>query len=148
MMKEIRHVLVGTDFDEGSTAALEAALAMARAFRARLTLVHVVAPPPSAYALYAEGLSWPADEMNVQAERVLAVALEKARAVHPEVAGSLRLGAPWEEIVRAASELDAQLVIVGTHGRKGLSRVLLGSVAEKVVRTSPVPVLTVPLERP
>jgi len=59
------------------------------------------------------------------------------------VATALRSGRPWEEILAAAREGNADLIVIGTHGRKGLPRALLGSVAEKVVRMSPVPVLTV-----
>jgi nucleotide-binding universal stress UspA family protein len=55
----------------------------------------------------------------------------------------LREGVPWEEINAVAKELDADAVVIGTHGRQGLARALLGSVAEKVIRTSPRPVVTV-----
>ena len=55
----------------------------------------------------------------------------------------LKVGEPWEEIIDAASRLDAGLIVMGTHGRRGLPRAILGSVAEKVVRLSAVPVLTI-----
>lgn len=142
-MKQIHHVLVATDFDEGATMALDAAIAVARAFGAKLTLLHVVAPAP--YALYAEGLSWPIEELDTQAQRVMDVALGKARAAYEQVHGAIRHGVAWESIVEAARVEQADLIVLGTHGRRGLQRALLGSVAEKVVRSSPVPVLTVPL---
>ena len=58
-------------------------------------------------------------------------------------ANLLRAGVPWEEVIGAASQVKADLIIMGTHGRRGLDRALLGSVAEKVVRMSTIPVLTV-----
>lgn len=61
----------------------------------------------------------------------------------PEAKSVLRRGRPWEEILAAAADVEADLIVIGTHGRRGLSRALLGSVAEKVVRVSPVPVMTV-----
>jgi nucleotide-binding universal stress UspA family protein len=60
-----------------------------------------------------------------------------------QVDGVLREGVAWEEINRLADELDADLIVIGTHGRKGLARALLGSVAENVVRTATRPVLTI-----
>jgi nucleotide-binding universal stress UspA family protein len=60
-----------------------------------------------------------------------------------QVDGVLREGVAWEEINRVADELDADLIVIGTHGRKGLARALLGSVAENVVRTATRPVLTI-----
>ena len=57
--------------------------------------------------------------------------------------GFVRLGAPWEEILSVATERGADLVVVGTHGRRGFAHALMGSVAERVVRLSTIPVLTV-----
>lgn len=82
-------------------------------------------------------------------ERAAASSLEdiKARLIHANtaVALSLRRGVPWVEITSAAAETKADLIVMGTHGRRGMARALLGSVAEKVVRTAPCPVLTVHL---
>jgi nucleotide-binding universal stress UspA family protein len=60
-----------------------------------------------------------------------------------EVTTVLRMGSPWEQVLDVAGKLEVGLIVMGTHGRRGLPRALLGSVAEKVVRLSPVPVLTV-----
>jgi nucleotide-binding universal stress UspA family protein len=62
---------------------------------------------------------------------------------HPATTSVLRTGTPFLEIVTAARELDSDLIVVGTHGRTGLAHVMIGSVAEKVVRKAPCPVLTV-----
>jgi nucleotide-binding universal stress UspA family protein len=70
--------------------------------------------------------------------------LEKLAAEQGGLRSELRCGDPAAEILRAIDELKPELVVMGTHGRRGLARLLLGSVAEKVVRSSPVPVLTVP----
>jgi nucleotide-binding universal stress UspA family protein len=82
-----------------------------------------------------------------QIERASSTALEglAQRAHRPgvEVATALRHGTPWSEINALAKEMNADLVVMGTHGRRGVARALLGSVAEKVVRTAPCPVLTV-----
>ena len=59
------------------------------------------------------------------------------------ISGQLRRGVPWECVLETAKETKADLIVMGTHGRKGLARALMGSVAEKVVRLSPIPVLTV-----
>jgi nucleotide-binding universal stress UspA family protein len=64
------------------------------------------------------------------------------------VAGVLKHGMSWREILATAEEMRADVVILGTHGRRGIPRAVLGSVAEKVVRMSPVPVLTIPGPRP
>ncbi len=60
-----------------------------------------------------------------------------------QVAGILREGVAWEEIEHVADEIDADIIVIGTHGRRGLARALLGSVAENVIRTSQRPVLTI-----
>jgi len=73
----------------------------------------------------------------------LAEALESLRLVLPNAESKLRTGPPWQGIIEAIEELKPDLVVMGTHGRRGFVRAVLGSVAEKLVRLSPVPVLTV-----
>jgi nucleotide-binding universal stress UspA family protein len=77
------------------------------------------------------------------ARRALDEALSALRDRVPRLEGILRMGVPWEEILKAIAETHADLVVMGTHGRRGISHALIGSVAEKVVRASPVPVLSV-----
>lgn len=135
-----RHILVPTDFGDASERAREIALELARRFDARVTLLHVwMVPSP----VYGEGLSWPTDELEAASQRALAAALAASVKIYPPTKAVLRLGSAWERIVASVKEMDADLVVMGTHSRRGLSRVVLGSVAEKVVRLSPVPVLTV-----
>jgi nucleotide-binding universal stress UspA family protein len=100
-----------------------------------------VAEPPSTF-----DLSAPVDLVTPLADAAdeqLAAVLPALRARHPGVEGLVRVGVPWEQILAAAAEVSAELVVVGTHGRRGLAHVVLGSVAERVVQLSPVPVLTV-----
>jgi nucleotide-binding universal stress UspA family protein len=73
----------------------------------------------------------------------LAEELDRARKVLPDATSKMKMAVPWVGIVDAIDELKPDLVVVGTHGRRGLSHVLLGSVAERIVRLSAVPVLTV-----
>ncbi len=131
----MQRILVGTDFSLCSLGAIEYAEALARRHDAELLVLH------------AEGLplvgSEMADVTRAATERELARAAQHLRERGLRVRTLLRPGAPIEEILRAAETERADLVVVGTHGRKGVGHVLLGSVAEHVVRAAPCPVLTV-----
>lgn len=133
-------ILVPIDFSEPSERALSAAIELARTFGARLALLHVWSIPNAAYA---RELSWPV----VDVEATARAALERVRArvaeVYPETEAVLRKGSEWQSILDVVKEQRMDLIVMGTHGRRGLPRWLIGSVAEKVVRLSPVPVLTV-----
>jgi nucleotide-binding universal stress UspA family protein len=83
-------------------------------------------------------------QARAAAEHQLEKVLKPIRTRIPAATGVVRLGSPWEQILEAAQELGADLIVVGSHGRTGVARALLGSIAEKVVRLSAVPVLTVP----
>ncbi len=134
------HVLVAFDESDQSTAALEHALT--RFPEAAVTVVHVNNPTEWATfdeegAFYSERTY---EEVQESAERVL----EEARAIAAdhgrEVDTDLLTGRPALEIVAYAEDHDVDHVVVGSHGRRGLARFLLGSVAEQVVRRSPAPV--------
>lgn len=137
---DFKHVLVATDFRECSGTAVEYAVDIANHYGASLTVVHAF-ELPYGYAVLdvAELMNGLEDAARAQ----LAEALDKVKQRVPGATGIVRCGAPWEEILAVARQQGADLVVVGTHGRKGLPHALLGSVAEKVVRLSPVPVLTV-----
>ncbi|HEY3666828.1 MAG TPA: universal stress protein [Polyangiaceae bacterium] len=137
-----RHILVATDFSDSAERAVEVAIEMARKFDAELTVVHVWDVPPTGYgALYLPG------DLATPLHKAAAAALAKAGGtvckVLPRAQTSLRQGLDRQEILAGAEQAHADLIVVGTHGRRGLSRALLGSVAERVVRLSPVPVLTI-----
>ncbi len=134
----IRHLMIATDFGEPSQRARSYACALARSFDARVTLVHVV---PWLAGSIARVL--PAEaEVVAQAKLALKVELELAKQEAPAVDSLVVEGDPRERILSAARELDADMIAMGTHARRGLSRVFMGSVAEAVVRTSEIPVLT------
>jgi len=135
-----KHILVATDFGDTSRRAQELGLVLAQALGARLTLLHVFTVPNSAYAT---GNYFQVGDMEDDARAMLERTAAELRARCPGLLAAFRVGDPWQQIVAAAQELGADLVVVGTHGRRGLPRMLLGSVAERVLRLSPVPVLTV-----
>jgi len=139
-MLAIKHILVPTDFSEPSARALAAAVELARAFDARLTLLHVWSVPNAGYA---EALAWPIEAMEAAARRALDDALASTSKSYAKTDATLREGIEWKQVLAVVDELGIDLVVMGTHGRRGLPRLVLGSVAEKVVRLCPAPVLTV-----
>lgn len=138
----IRHILVPTDFAPASASALELGVQMARVFDAKLTLVHVWELPIYPYMDFMLN-STVISQVEDAAANGLAVALEELKKTLPRAEGKLKTGVPWHGILEATEEVGADLIVMGTHGRHGLSRLTLGSVAEKVVRLAKVPVLTV-----
>jgi nucleotide-binding universal stress UspA family protein len=135
-----KHLLVPTDFSEPAERALFTGIDIARMFGAQVTLLHVWSIPATAYS---EGIYFPVDEVERAARDALEQALERARAQYGNVDAVLRLGVDYVQILEVTKEHAVDFICMGTHGRRGISRLLLGSVAEKVVRLSPVPVLTV-----
>jgi nucleotide-binding universal stress UspA family protein len=139
-----KKILVATDFAESSQAAADVGLELAEKFHVPLVLVHTYLSPAGVYS----GVPMaPTEDYALLYEKAARESLEKERARlaggGAEVISMLRPGVAWEEILAAAKEIDAGIIITGTHGRRGLPRAILGSIAEKVVRLSPVPVLTV-----
>lgn len=137
-MLPLRTILIPTDFSEGSDYALRLACSLARHFDARLVVLHVVPPPIVGYG---EGVIPP----NPQSFRETAQSqLSRLELPDPRVRVErwLEDGEPATEIRRVANEIDADVIIMGTHGRTGLGRLLMGSVAEEVMRKAPCPVLT------
>ena len=135
----VRHVMVATDFGEPSQRARSFACGLARMFDARVTLLHVV---PWLSASVARVL--PAEaEVVAQAKLALKAELELAKQEATGVESLLVEGDARERILAAAREMNVDLVAMGTHARRGVSRLFLGSVAEAVVRASEIPVLTI-----
>ncbi len=145
-MNAITHILVPTDFSEASDRATTMAVELARTFAAQITLVHAWSIPNTAYA---ERLIWPIDGLESAARNALEEARVSLVKRHAATDAVLRVGPEWREILEVIKERGIDLVVMGTHGRRGLPRFFLGSVAERVVRLSPVPVLTTgPLPAP
>jgi nucleotide-binding universal stress UspA family protein len=140
-MSEFKNILVATDFSPPAERAVEVAVTFAKTFDAKLTLLHVY-ELPTTYG-YAGGMVWPIEELARAAQESLDAALSKLREKYPRAEGLLGSGTPSQQILALARERKADLVVLGTHGRRGLSHAFFGSVAEKVVRLSPVPVLTI-----
>ncbi len=143
-MTPIRNILCPTELDGSSQPATDIAVELAQRTGASLTLVHVYDAPVYAYS----GVPFmpvvdTAGEVEKAARATLDRTVEGLKARLPDVRGMLRRGRTWEEILAAAKETGADMIVMGTHGRHGLPHAVLGSVAEKVVRISPVPVLTV-----
>ncbi len=141
-----RHIVHATDFSPASRPAFARALALARASRAPLTVVHVLAP---VVPVGGEGFVLPETYEKIEvagrafARKQLDRLVARARRAGVRATGLLRVGLPHAEIVRAARACGADLLVIGTHGRTGLARLFLGSVAARVVTLAPVPVLTV-----
>jgi len=145
-MISMKRVLVATDFSEASIVAVRYGRALAQAFGASLHVLHVV---PDSLALpgatMADGLAM-ADvqrqwerEANERLQRMLPEADREA--LHAALV--TRAGDPVRQITKYALECDADLLVLGTHGRGPMAHMLMGSVAERVVRTAPCPVLSV-----
>jgi len=133
-------LLVPIDFEEGSARALELARELASGLGAELALVHVYQLPIFAYPGFEPTAVPPVmTEVAAAARR----AIDKYARDHAIDEASLREGDTATEILAAASELGAKMIVMGTHGRRGLAHALLGSVTERVVRQSPIPVVTV-----
>jgi nucleotide-binding universal stress UspA family protein len=142
-MIEFKHILVPTDFGASSNAALEVAVDLSKKYGAALTLFHTYELP---YYAYPGMVYTPADlltpiQESAQAQCDAAIIALRGRV--PEAKVSLTFGVPAPEIQKAIEALHVDLVVMGTHGRAGVSHALLGSVAERTVRLSKVPVLTV-----
>jgi nucleotide-binding universal stress UspA family protein len=138
-----RHILVAHDFSETAERALFFAVDLASALDARVTVVHAYEIYPFGYAETVGLTTEFVDDIERDARTGLEEVAARVRRPGVEVRSLLRKGLPWLEINASARECRADLIVTGTHGRRGFSHALLGSVAEKVVRTAPCPVLTV-----
>jgi universal stress protein A len=138
-----QRILCATDFSDTAEAAWEAACELARTHRAELILVHVFTELPvypevaviEVQRVWEEQRAWVDKELTDRAA---------AAGGHGLTARSLlKTGVAPEGIVEAATEVQADLIVIGTHGRTGLTRLVIGSVAERVVRLAPCPVLCI-----
>lgn len=141
-MTEIEHILVPTDFNEPAQRALELAIDLSQKLGATLTLLHVYDIPVYPYT-WVEPSAIEAASIRTAAQRHLDDALAELRKHVPTAQGVLSSGAPREQILKVAHDTHASLIVMGTHGRRGVEHWMLGSVAESTVRRSPIPVLTV-----
>lgn len=146
-MLSLKNILVATDFGDSSITALAYGRALARVFGARLHVLHVVDPftiDSTAFGTFVAPPAIPETQLENAAQKMLdeIVTDDDRRNLHAVVA--LRtLDAPAHAIVQYSADEKIDLILVGTHGRKGFSHMVMGSVAEKVVRLATCPVLTV-----
>jgi len=145
-MIALKNVLVPTDFSETSDSALRYGKALASAFGATLHVVHVVEEPygqPWAVEAYGFSLAALQDEWIKDAQARLAASVTDEEKKTLKTTTTTVLGHPVMEVLRYAKDNNIDLIVMGTHGRGPLGHVVLGSVAERVVRKAPCPVLTV-----
>jgi universal stress protein A len=139
----IKHLLVPIDFSECSKKALQYAIPLAKEQEAAITLLYVVTP------VYGTGEYGALDYGELEVSMREGGEKELAKLAKQEVSSQvptdlqIRTGSPAHEIIEVARRLPADLIVISTHGRTGLKHVLLGSVAEQVVRTAPCPVFVV-----
>jgi nucleotide-binding universal stress UspA family protein len=143
-MKELKTILYGTDFTASSAAAFEYALTLTRLSGAKMHLLHVIGEladkrrsmiQPEAFELMEK-------EVELHAFKEMANFCKKHLNNVPH-SSEVVLGVPFQQIIKRAEEIKADLIVIGTHGHMPLENVLVGSTAERVVRRSKIPVLTV-----
>lgn len=139
----MKRILCPTDFSETAAAAERHAVALARALGAELVLLHVASE-----ALSRETLGTPEVRRVFESQRAwvtetLAAKVRELTTGGVSARSVVKTGVPWREVVGAVEEEHADMIVMGTQGRTGLERLLIGSVAERVVRHAPCPVLTV-----
>lgn len=147
-MKVFKRILHATDFSSASRPAFAKAIALARQNQAPLSIAHALPPPlipiggdfgyvpPKTYEAIDQGA-------RQHARAQLTALVGRAKKAGVRATAILLDGAPHEQIPRAVRRARADLLVIGTHGRTGLTKILLGSVAERVLRLAPCPVLTV-----
>lgn len=143
-MSKPKVILVATDFGEPAEAALRTAIEYAKVFGSQIVLMHTFEIPVIGFP---DGAVVATAELTARILEGAQVGLDRLIQRHADcgvtMRGVIKQGDPHRMVNETAEEVGAGLITLGTHGRKGLSRALLGSVAEKVVRTAQVPVLTV-----
>ncbi len=143
-METIKKILVPIDFSDYSKKALQYTVKFAKSFNSELHLIYVIEPMIYPADLSMGQMVIPPSEVNMD-EKAKTELEELAKT---EIGDSLRYniivktGKPFQEIIETAAEVDADLIIIATHGHTGVEHLLFGSTAEKVVRKAPCPVLT------
>lgn len=145
-MAEYKNLLFATDFSEGSANAVEQASSLAQITGARLHLFHVITELADKRRRFipADVIDTFINEINRHAQEDMQ-AFKAAHFAAPafEVTTEVSVGTGYEDILEEADKINADMIIVGTHGRTGIEKVLVGSTAERVVRNAKIPVLTV-----
>jgi nucleotide-binding universal stress UspA family protein len=141
-MNPFVHILVPVDFGIATDPALDVALSLARGSNAQVTLLHAFDLAPFMnMSPFMPSLD--TDPVLAALEKNMKALRDKVAATWPKTDALVKTGNVYDLIIDVAKKNGCDLIVIGTHGRRGVSHALLGSVAEKVVRLSPVPVLTV-----
>lgn len=145
-MTRVRRILFASDLSKASAKAFATAVSLAKTNHATLTVLHVSVPfMPVVPEQYIGGATL--DQLNADArrwsQRQLAKLAEKAKKAGVRAVSLIMEGEPARQIIRAARSKRADIIVVGTHGRTGLNKFFVGSVAQRVVVTAPCPVVTV-----
>ncbi len=134
---QIQHILVPMDFSPDEEQALEHAVGLAEHFQARITLLNAVHLPVTTEVSLAAYLS----EMEASAQRSMETYQKRVTDAGIPVETRVLVGAPFRQIIDTATDEGIDLIVMGTHGRTGMQHLMLGSVAKRVVRLAPCPVL-------
>lgn len=142
-MRDIRKILCPTDFSSCSRGAIEDAVSLARLTRAEVSILHVYQNPAQLLPMggYLGPIADMLGDLRKQVSAELDALAEPYRKDGPPVSVLLVEGIPYKGILDRAEEWGADLIVMGTHGRSGVERALAGSVAERVIRLAPCPVL-------
>ncbi len=142
---QIKTILFPTDFSNGARAAMDHAVSLASDYKAKLILLYVIQDISIAEWYIPSSLSVTdlVEEMQKSAWKEMDKWTAEVSAKVGDVAKAVVRGVPFVEIIKTAKEKNADLIVIGTHGRTGIDHMLFGSTAEKVVRKAPCPVLTV-----
>jgi nucleotide-binding universal stress UspA family protein len=146
-LKNIKKILYATDYSKASARALDEAVNLAKQNKAELWVVHVI----EALATYVSGEDFGGAELYMRLEETarrdaqasMEKLMQRLKRLGVKAKSLLLKGSPHEQIVKAAKNRKADMIVVGTHGRTGLSKLLMGSVASRVVSTARCPVVTV-----
>jgi universal stress protein A len=142
----IRHILVATDFSDRSRAALRYAIGLTRELEAGIDVLHVIDPPRKTELIVDAYLGRPMPKIDpglvADAERKIKQFTDSVPHEGLEIGRLVEPGDPAATIVRMATELPADLIVIGTHARTGVSELVLGSVAHRVLTVAPCPVVT------
>jgi nucleotide-binding universal stress UspA family protein len=142
-------ILVPLDGSQSSIRALDVAVNLARTLHARIVLAYVIDDAKAARLTFGEPalIDGAYDALRDDGERYLAEALARVASLVPKTTKILAYGNPADEINKMAKQVNATMIVMGSHGRTGLQHALMGSVAEGVIRNAAVPVVVVPGER-
>ena len=137
-----QHILVPIDFSDYADQALDYAIVLGKALQAHLTVLHVIHLTP--WAVGDMGTSFSGtllEQVETEAQQLMQASLGRVHDASPQGETVVVHGVPFQVIIDTAKDKNVDLIVMGTHGRTGLPHTLMGSVAEKVVRLSPCPVL-------